>query len=257
MPSNKILLSFDVEEFDIPLEYGQPVAVAEQLAVGYKGLQAIMPLLTTAGLHTTLFTTAFFAENYSPAIKALSGQHEIASHTYHHSAFEQQDLLCSKQKLESITGVPVTGLRMPRLRAVEPAAVLAAGYTYNSSINPTWLPGRYNHLSVPRHPFTEGGLLQFPVSVTPRLRIPLFWLLFKNMPYPIYLRLARQTLQRDGYLCLYFHPWEFIDLAAYRLPGYVKRGSDKSLLQKLHRLVKDLSVEGEYISMQEFIACKS
>jgi len=29
-----ILLSFDVEEFDMPLEYGRPLSITEQMAVG-------------------------------------------------------------------------------------------------------------------------------------------------------------------------------------------------------------------------------
>ena len=67
-------------------------------------------------------------------------------------------------------------------------------------------------------------LIQFPVSVTPHLRIPLFWLAFKNMPYALFLKLTLQTLRKDGYVCLYFHPWEFIDLANYKITFLYQQG---------------------------------
>ncbi|MDB5195900.1 MAG: polysaccharide deacetylase [Flaviaesturariibacter sp.] len=250
--SPNILLSFDVEEFDLPLEYGQSISIEEQLQIGYNGLQVITDILNGPGVSTTLFTTAFFAGHFSNAIKQLSERHEIASHTFYHTRYTDDDLLQSRLELERIIGKPVTGLRMPRMKAVEAATVLEAGYIYNSSINPTWLPGRYDNRHVSRRPFLEKGLLQFPVSVTPQ-RIPLFWLAFKNLPYPVFRKLALQTLRKDGYLCLYFHPWEFTDLSEYKLPFYVKSGSKGNLLQKLKHLVKDFSAEGEFVGMQDFI----
>jgi peptidoglycan/xylan/chitin deacetylase (PgdA/CDA1 family) len=249
----KILLSFDVEEFDLPLEYRQKISSDEQLEVGYTGLQQMKAITNLQHVQCTLFTTAFFADHFPVDIKSLSEKHEIASHTYFHSAFKEGDLKKSKEKLESITGKPVYGLRMPRMKFINADTVSEAGYQYNSSINPTWIPGRYNNLRFPRKIFSENGLTQVPVSVTPHLRIPLFWLAFKNMPYSVFIKLALQTLRHDGYICLYFHPWELIDLSGYKLPFYVKRGSNKKLLQKLYKLIKNLSDEGEFITMNEFV----
>ncbi len=247
-------MTFDVEEFDLPLEYNQQISLQEQLVTGYNGLQRIEDILNSAAASTTLFTTAVFAENFPNDIRELSEKHEIASHCFSHSTFEEKDLQRSKEKLESITGKKITGLRMPRMRKVEPGLVREAGYAYNSSINPTWLPGRYNNLKVPRLPFKENNLLQFPVSVSPHLRIPLFWLAFKNMPYHLYLRIVLQTLKHDGYVCLYFHPWEFIDLSVYKIPSYIKKGSKNKLLIKMKRLVADLSNEGEFVTMEKYIS---
>lgn len=248
-----ILLSFDVEEFDLPLEYGQILSTEEQLQVGHNGLLALQPLLQQPAVITTLFTTAFFAASFPQIIRQLAARHEIASHTYYHTSFQSADLLASKQTLEEITGKKVTGLRMPRMCSVQPNDALRAGYAYNSSVNPTWVPGRYNNLHLSRLPYMEKALLQVPASVTPHLRIPLFWLAFKNLPYALYLRLALQTLKKDGYLLLYFHPWEFVDLSAYALPAYVKKGSRDILLKKLWRLVKDLLQEGRFCTLTDFL----
>ena len=249
----KILLSFDIEEFDLPLEYGKTIDIDEQLSTGYEGLLELKKILSDKNPATTFFTTAFFAEYFPTEIKELSILNEIGSHTYFHSSFKEEDIRFSKEKLEQITGKQIFGLRMPRMKKVNASSVIAAGYEYNSSINPTWIPGRYNNLRVSRKIFSENNLIQFPVSVTPTFRIPLFWLAFKNMPYPIFLKLTLQTLRNDGYICLYFHPWEFIDLSGYKLPSYITKGSDKKLSLKLARLINDLSVEGEFSTMHNFL----
>ena len=77
-----VLLSFDVEEFDMPLEYHFPISAEEQMRVGKKGLDALEPLLTDPSIHATLFTTANFAMHYPDAIRQLANRHKIASHTF-------------------------------------------------------------------------------------------------------------------------------------------------------------------------------
>ena len=248
-----ILLSFDVEEFDLPLEYNGVIDTKTQMNIGYEGLMALGPLLSDAELLVTLFTTAHFANHFATAIKNAAAIHEIASHAYYHSTFKIEDLLASRMQLENISGQSVTGLRMPRMKPVDMAAVLAAGYTYDSSLNPTWIPGRYNNLKLPRQPYIENNITRIPLSVTPNLRLPLFWLAFKNMPYVTYLKLMRKTLQHDGYLCLYFHPWEFTTLInSYNIPFYTKKYCGSMLLDRLYQLITDLRKEAIFSTMKTF-----
>ncbi|MDH7462352.1 DUF3473 domain-containing protein [Chitinophagaceae bacterium 26-R-25] len=249
-----ILLSFDVEEFDLPLEYGQIISADEQMATGFRGLQSMQDVLTATDVKTTLFTTANFAQHYPAEMLALAAKHEIASHTFYHSEYETSHLLQSRQVLSDICKTEVTGLRMPRLRKVDMSDVFAAGYTYDSSINPTYLPGRYNNLKISRTVYKEENIVRVPTSVSPHLRIPLFWLAFKNLPYLVFKNLAIQTLKHDGYLCLYFHPWELTDISQYKVPGYTKRHSANNVLrERMLRLIKDLSQYGEFITTQEFL----
>ncbi|HBT94525.1 MAG TPA: polysaccharide deacetylase [Chitinophagaceae bacterium] len=249
----KVLLSFDVEEFDMPLEYNFNIAIETQMEIGKKGLDNLMPILNDQNYTTTLFTTANFANKYSDSIKALSEKHEIASHTFYHSKFSTVDLLASRIRLEEIIQKPVKGLRMPRMRQVRVGDINEAGYSYDASIHPTWLPGRYNNFHLPRTKYSEQGLIRVPASVSPNFRIPLFWLSFKNFPYAIYLNLALQTLNKDGYLSLYFHPWEFTNITAFGLPKYTTKGSDNELLDKLYRLMNDLNKLAEFVTMGDFI----
>ncbi len=247
-----ILLSFDVEEFDMPLEYGRPLSITEQMAVGMSGLQAISPILSDKDIKATLFTTAHFAAYFPDQIKELSEKHEIASHTYYHSKFETKDLRNSKSKLEELTGKSITGLRMPRMMPVSVDAVKNAGYSYDASIHPTWLPGRYNNLYLPKTSYFDNELLRIPVSVSPTLRIPLFWLSFKNFPFEYYRKLAIKTLRNDGVLSLYFHPWEFVDISGYGLPRYTRSICGADLVERLQKLLTSLKKEGEFLTMQEY-----
>lgn len=139
------------------------------------------------------------------------------------------------------------------MRSVDMSEVKKAGYQYDSSINPTWLPGRYNNLHLPRTLYTDAGMLRLPASVSPNLRIPLFWLSFKNMPLQLFKFLAIQTLKKDGYLCLYFHPWEFVDINHYQLPLFTRRWCNDRLLDRLEETIQFLQKEGEFISTRSFI----
>jgi len=250
---SKILLSFDVEEFDLPLEYGIKLSTQEQMEAGKNGLDAINEILEDQKIKCTLFTTANFALSFPAKITDLSQKHEIASHSFFHSSFKKEDLKNSLRVLETITSKKVFGLRMPRMKKIDPIWIKEAGYQYDSSMNPTWIPGKYNNLCVQRKPYHEGGITEVPVSVSANLRIPLFWLSFKNFPYAYYKKIAIQTLRKDGYLSLYFHPWEFIDLSNYNVPYIIKRKSGTLMLEKIKILLADLKNEGDFITMISFL----
>ncbi len=252
-----ILLTFDVEEFDLPLEYGIPVSLEEQMIVGKKGVDMIADLLKDPLVPCTLFTTANFALKYPSDITTLSKKHEIASHSFFHSSYKPEDLKNSREVLEKIISAKVYGLRMPRMKKINTNCINLAGYTYDSSINPTWIPGRYNNLNMPRRFYFENGIVKVPVSVSANLRIPLFWLAFKNFPYAYYKTIALQTLKKDGYLSLYFHPWEFVDLSNYNLPLMIKRKSGTELLEKLMRLIADLKNEGEFSTINNYLKSRA
>ncbi|MGZ5210971.1 MAG: polysaccharide deacetylase family protein, partial [Kaistella sp.] len=208
-----VLLSFDIEEFDMPLEYKGEIAFEEQLSISRTGMQNILSLLKKHHAKATFFSTVVFAENNKDLIEQLLDEgHELASHTWFHSKFEIEDLKKSREKLTELFNTEITGLRMPRMMKVDEKEVERAGYSYNSSVNPTFLPGRYNNLKVSRTYFKEGEVLQIPASVSPKFRIPLFWLSFHNFPLSFYKKLSKDVLNQDNYLNVYFHPWEFADI---------------------------------------------
>lgn len=237
-----ILLSFDIEEFDMPFEYERTISFDDQMAISIEGTEEILRILALNNIKATFFCTATFAINAPLLVRRIVDEgHELASHGYFHSSFEAADLLKSKKVLEVLAGCPVNGFRMARMMPVDENEVREAGYHYNSSINPTYLPGRYNNLKKPRTFFREKGVIQLPASVTPNLRIPLFWLSFHNFPLGLYSRFCSQTYRHDGYLNIYFHPWEFIDLddkERFGFPGYVSKNTGRQMSQRLERLIE-------------------
>jgi peptidoglycan/xylan/chitin deacetylase (PgdA/CDA1 family) len=239
-----IFLSFDIEEFDAPSEYGKPLPFDEQIAISTQGTLAVLDVLAQRQIPATFFCTAHFAQQQPALIRRIAQEgHEVASHGFYHASFSREHLKMSKDALEAITGKSVQGFRMARMMPVDVEEIIAAGYCYNSSLNPTFIPGRYNHFCAPRTPFMQNGLLQLPSSVTPYLRIPLFWLAMHNLPFRIYKALCRYTARHDRYLNIYFHPWEFTDLRPkekFGLPHYIIRHSGREMLQRLDRLVEYL-----------------
>lgn len=247
-----ILLSFDIEEFDIPEEYGQKIDEAVKYEVSYKGLKRIIPILERLNIKATFFVTANFAIHYKALIQEISQEHEIASHGFYHSDFRLEDLKKSRQTLEEITNQKVVGFRMPRLKEVDDREIAKAGYEYNSSMNPTYIPGKYNNFFKPRTTYVSNNLVKIPVSVTPLFRFPLFWLSFKNFPLSFIKLASRLTLANDRYISLYFHPWEFTDITSFRMPNYITKDSGKEMLDRLEEYLIWLKSQGEFICFSEF-----
>lgn len=236
-----ILLSFDIEEFDMPFEYGKEISFEEQMAISIDGTNKILDLLDKHKIKATFFSTATFAINAKDVIdRIIQSGHEIASHNYFHTEFEVKHLRESKEKLEELTGTEVIGFRMPRMYPVDEKEVQKAGYIYNSSINPTYLPGRYNNFNKPRTYFYQDNVLQIPASVSPIVRFPLFWLSFHNLPMRIYTFLSNWTYKKDGYLNIYLHPWEFTNLnqpEKFNFPGYVVKNSGEALVNRMEDFI--------------------
>lgn len=256
-PNQKtVLLSFDIEEFDMPMEYDKTIPFHEQISVSAEGTKIILDILKEHKIRATFFSTVVFATHAKDLIHRIIAEgHELASHGYFHLQFEREHLLQSKLELEKISGKPVNGFRMARMMPVEDNAIQEAGYVYNSSLNPVYLPGRYNNFFKPRTFFYTDKLLQVPASATPIIRLPLFWLSFHNFPQWLYRAACFRTINVDYYLNIYFHPWEFIDLTQpkFGLPKFVSKNSGAQMTERFHmwiRLMKNK--EYRFSTLSEF-----
>lgn len=255
-----VTLGFDVEEFDFPLERGREIELATQLAVSTEGLEFLLRTLARLGLRATFYTTANFARHRPQLVRRIVAEgHEVASHDFYHAQTAGSDPAGSRRTLEELTGRRVTGYRAPRLADASSAALAAAGYRYNSSVNPTWIPTRYNNLRAPRTVWQEEGLTIYPVSVSFPFRVPLFWISLHVMPLWLYKRLCRSALHRDGHLNLYFHPWEFSERLAdpaFGVPGYLTHCSGERLQRKFTRLAEWLKEFGcRFATTGEYLGC--
>ncbi len=236
-----ILLSFDIEEFDMPFEYGREIPFDEQISISKQGTEKILQLLAKHEVKATFYTTANFAQHEPILVQNIvTAGHELASHGFYHNNLEIKHLKESKDLLEKIGNVTVKGYRMARMMPVSESEIYKAGYTYNSSINPTFIPGRYNNFNEPRTYFIRENVWQLPASVSPVIRFPLFWLSFQNLPLTIYQYLAKQTYKKDKYLNVYFHPWEFMPIGQekrFNIPGHVTRNTGQTLVDRLEKFI--------------------
>ena len=253
---NTVFLSFDIEEFDMPEEYGKVLSFEEQIKISAEGTKIILDLLREHKICATFFSTVAFASHATELISRIVVEgHELASHGYFHSQFENKHLLESRVALEKISGKSVTGFRMARMMPVEDNAIADAGYLYNSSLNPVYLPGRYNNFLKPRSVFRTGKLLQIPASATPVIRFPLFWLSFHNLPQSLYRMACRYTINTDHYLNIYFHPWEFIDLtqSKFGLPKFVSKNSGTLMITRFNSWIAWLKQQHfQFNTLSEF-----
>lgn len=225
-----LLLTFDVEEFDLPGEWGRSLPAAEQIDVSARGLARVLAVLDRHHAPATFFATGAFARARGDLLRRLAdGGHEVGVHGLAHqddygrlpAAAAVERLRAARALVESATGRPAAGVRTPHLRPCPAARLRAAGFTYDASAHPTWVPTRYNGLRLPRRPWREDGLLRLPISVVPGLRLPVSFVWFRAAG-PRLRRLALAAAAgRAPYLHLYFHPWEAEEIRARGAPGWL------------------------------------
>ena len=253
-----ILLSFDIEEFDGPREHGVEYSLAEGMKVSVEGTNLILDVLKENDVRATFFCTGNFALNAPEVIGRIVREgHEIACHGVDHWKPCKSDFYRSKEIVENIGGVNVSGYRQPRMFPVDEMEIKRVGYRYNSSLNPAFIPGRYMNLKSPRTWFVKDGVMQIPASVTPWFRFPLFWLSLHALPEKVYHFLVRRVLKIDGYFVTYFHPWEFYELKdhpEFKMPFIIRNHSGHEMTKRLDNLIKMLKRKGyEFITYDEFV----
>lgn len=252
----EILLSFDVEEFDLPNERGGDISLEDGLKVSADGLGRILGVLSRVGVRATFFCTGNFAEGRPELIRRIvKNGCEVACHGVDHFRPEAGDAENSKRIVEQVAGVEIYGYRQPRMQPVDYGELRRCGYKYDSSVNPAFIPGRYNNFNVPRRPFCRSGVLEIPVSVASLMRVPLFWLSLHLLPWRVYLGLVKVALGETGYFATYFHPWEFASsLRDYEtVPWYIKKNSGEILAWRLEKIIMALKEDGcDFVTFSEF-----
>ncbi len=241
-----VCLSFDFEECDLPREGGVDFPLERGMAVSREGATAVLDVLKTEDVKATFFCTLNFATHAPEVMKRLIAEgHEIAAHGVDHFRPQEGDASRCRDGLRALYGVEAVGYRQPRMFPVDDTALARAGFTYNSSLNPAFVPGRYMHLTTPRTLFTKDGLFQVPASVTPIIRFPLFWLSLHLLPERLYQALVKRTLNHDGHFVTYFHPWEFspsfaTEAKALNVSPLIRRNLGAPMQTRLKNLIASL-----------------
>lgn len=98
----RVMISFDIEEFDMPTDYGKTISFQDQIKISAQGTEIILDLLQEHQINATFFSTVVFANQVPHLIRRIAVErHELASHGYFHSGFESQHLLDLFDTLEN------------------------------------------------------------------------------------------------------------------------------------------------------------
>jgi len=244
-----ILLGFDIEEFDLPLENNGKISFEDQLNTSESGANSVLDLLAKHNIKATFFCTVNFVKNRPEVLQRIVHEgHEVASHGCFHNVFLPGDYKKSKDALDELSGGNLVGFRMARMQPVDFEEMKNAGYLYDSSLNPTFIPGRYNNLKMSYlwH-LVSNGLVEIPSSVTPQFRVPLFWLSFHNFPLELYFYFLNRVLKDRGYAVLYFHPWEFTNLNEFperNISYIIRRNSGEKMIIRFEKMLLHYLAKG-------------
>ena len=237
----------------------------EAIDESLKGTYRIIELFERLEIKATWFTTAAIGLADVKVFKKLVdlGQ-EIALHGLHdrdnYNKMTQNKarkrLQKAKDIVESISGQETIGFRAPRFQRPSLEIIKNLGFQYDSSLHPSPIPGRYSGKGkLISHIDKESGLTIVPVSVIPGLRLPLSWIWFRMLPKG-YMRWGASLVEANfDYLCLYFHPWDFVDLSKYKsfLPtGFTAGG--KSAINDMEDFLRwGLGKGWKSVTIQEYL----
>lgn len=212
-----LLFTIDVEEFVLPAEAGLEFSNDAAFELGILGLRAIETLMERHEVRATLFATVAFAKRYQDDLRRLlRAGHELALHAveHHHDYSAMPEDIALKwlsegrRELCQRFRAPVLGFRANRFRAPKTERLHELGFRWTSNLHPTWVPGSYNNFRAPRVPHMVHGLREVPISVSPRLRLPVSWFWMRNFGWNYLRFVAKNASLGTDYLHLYVHPWE-------------------------------------------------
>jgi hypothetical protein len=153
----------------------------EDMYFGIDNLKRLIEIVRKYNIKITAFVTGKTVEDRPIVIDLLQEiDAEIEQHSYNHQVGHGSKLKDIEKGIESYEktfGKPPNGYRAPQgiITKEEISFLQHAGVKYDSSIFPTFFPGRFNRLGFPTNPFYLGHskLVEIPFSVLPRIRIPI------------------------------------------------------------------------------------
>jgi peptidoglycan/xylan/chitin deacetylase (PgdA/CDA1 family) len=249
-----ILLTWDIEEYDLPADFGAAGLSDGGLAQGGQIWRDWLKVTKGWSTPGTVFCTARLADANPELLHQTAARgYEIGSHGWEHTLGADLRLEASRELLQKNSRQPVFGFRAPRLRPVSLASLAQAGYRYDASSNPAIVPGRYCRIRDRRTPHRVGSFWKVPASVLPLIRLPLFWASFHLFPLPLYQAACRMALATDGVLSLYFHPWELSELSEPQLPAWLRRRSQHERIDRMAKLVRWLGTIGTFRTISDYL----
>jgi peptidoglycan/xylan/chitin deacetylase (PgdA/CDA1 family) len=281
-------LSFDVDPVDLHLiGYGWPGLPPDPVMYNV-ALPRLAQVLAKHRMRATFFCVGRDAASRASSLRALADAgHEIASHTWSHPIQfatlkpERQvaELVDSRRSLSDAAGREVVGFRAPNFdmdERVVPHAV-AAGYRYDASAYPSPLlvPARVVLALKSRDPFAVLGmrpwpftwkrqpylwrtptaeLRQFPVAVTPLLRVPIYHTMRWVVPPGAFERALLGFARRGESLSYILHGVDVLGMSEDGVDPRLHKhpGMGRKLDEKLAVLDRTLDLIGEHFDIRTY-----
>lgn len=256
----------------------------------------VLALLDELGIRAVFFFIARDAGGQRGLLREIvSAGHEVASHSLSHPqpfrTIDDQALweetATARMRLAEATGSEVLGFRAPAWDVDDRvlAAVRRAGYAYDASVFPTpalmvsrlaayWKStGKHSILSMDLvgHAFASSvphecangaaGLTEFPVSVTPWLRLPVYHTVSHLVPGWVFARALKSLLRSRRPVCYEFHAADLLDLEndgidprMRRHPGMMTPVDRKGA--SLRRILSAISRARRVVTYQQALASR-
>jgi len=259
------LLTFDLEKFDLPIEFGVDISNRDVFSTSYEGQKVLLKILGEHGIKSTFFTTTLLAKKYPNLVrKIVKDGHEVSLHGYDHTGDfselhegDMSNLLKAKKELEKIAKTKVLGFRHPRLKTPSYKLLKEVGIKYDSSVHPTYVPGRYNNLFSKTGCYEINGIIEVPISVTPISKFPFSWIWFRNFGVNYAKVCTSMTSRSSPFINLYFHPWELVNLQGYDIPYLIKRNTGETMGEMLNSYIEWCIEKGfKFCTINEFLGLK-
>jgi peptidoglycan/xylan/chitin deacetylase (PgdA/CDA1 family) len=220
-----VSLTFELEEFSASLDFGKEIEEEEMFRITQKRAEEIGKLLENLKIKASFFVTENVALNLFEIVKRLEKRgHEIGLHGI--AINNLKELAREKEAVKNASRSEIIGHRAHKFRKPSLKILRKIGIRYDSSIHPTYVPGRYNNLFAPRKSYAN-EILKISLSVAPLLRLPFSFVWFRNLGLKYVKFCTSLASKGQDLINIYLHTWEFTDISNFDLPFYLTRNTGK------------------------------
>lgn len=274
-------LSVDVDGWDTCLDfYGikvPPKEADEEVNSGV-GIRRLVSLFRKNSVKGTFFVVGNTANRFKKEIKSVSkAGHEIGCHSMTHTNLAEKSMPQIKKEIfENIKVVgritrrgrkDFVGFRSPAFGVSNSLldVLEEMEFEYDSSINPTYIPGEYGMPFAPMSPYRpsktsvrmrgDRKLIELPVAVNPIVPIPLGAAFIRNFG-SWWTKLGIKMLWSLGMpAIIYMHPKDMVEVPpSSKVPWYLKRNSGEECVRRIDDIIKFCKAERASILKLEEIA---
>ena len=269
----KGLINFDMDSWWASLGMVNKVIKRENDIIIEKSIPRILKLLNSYNIKSTFFVLGPDVENQTELYKKIIKEgHEIGNHTYSHfhdlkkgqTRKIKEEIKKSHDIIQDKLKVTPIGFRAPNYSFSKKLIPLLkkAGYIYDSSIVPTFIPYYYPFhwlfkSTKPNKLYTTKNnqrfsLLEIPISVSPLTKIPMTGTFVKLLGER-WLEWNTKLLKKTGFININFHARDFVpDLPIQNnMPFFVYK-NNKNITYLLKSSISYLAKNTQTTTLQNF-----